>query len=104
MTNSKLAFLTIFALPVPVIAALVGIHCQGAAFTDSFANDRAAERLSDPATAGGQSITSITLSPAAMTGGESATGTVYLRHPAAAGGVTVTLHTSGVANLPERVV
>ena len=104
MTSSKLAFLTIFALPIPVIAALVGIHCQGAAFTDSFTNDRAAARLIDPATAGGQTITSIILSPAGMTGGESATGTVYLRYPAATGGLTVTLRTTGAAQLPDRVV
>ncbi|HKO44817.1 MAG TPA: hypothetical protein VJU84_16180 [Pyrinomonadaceae bacterium] len=104
MTSSKLAFLTIFALPVPVIAALVSIHCQDAAFTDSFTNERAAARLLDPATAGGQSITSITLSPAAMTGGESATGTVSLRYPAPAGGLAITLRATGAASLPERVV
>ena len=104
MTNSKLAFLTIFALPVPVIAALVSIHCQGAALTDSFANDPAAVKLLSPATAGGQSITSIILSPAAMTGGESATGTVYLRYPATAGGLSVTLRNTGDVKLPDRVV
>jgi hypothetical protein len=104
VTNSKLALLTIFALPVPVIAALVSFHCQGAAFTDSFTRDRAAATLLNPPTAGDQAITSIILSPAAMTGGESVTGTVYLRYPAAAGGVAVTLRASGNANLPDRVV
>ena len=104
MTSSKLAFLTIFALPMPVIAALVSIHCQGAAFTNSFTNDRATAGLLDPAAAGGQSITSIVLSPAAMTGGESATGIVYLRYPAATGGLSVTLSTTGPANLPDRVL
>ena len=39
-----------------------------------------------------------------MTGGESATGTVYLRYPAAAGGVTLALHSSGLASVPARIV
>lgn len=104
MRSSKLAFLTIFALPVPVIAALVSIHCQGAAFGDTFVNEPFVESLVDPGTAGGQSLTSFILSPAAITGGESSTGTVYLRYPASAGGVTVSLRNSSGATLPERVV
>ncbi|HKO61718.1 MAG TPA: hypothetical protein VJV03_11205 [Pyrinomonadaceae bacterium] len=103
MRSTRLALLTIFALPFPVIAALVSIHCQGAALTSSFTNEPIAETVLDPATAGGQSITSVILSPAAMTGGEPAAGTVYLRYPAPSGGLTVTLRANG-ATLPDRIV
>lgn len=109
MRSSKLAFLTIFALPVPVIAALVSIHCQGAALTDlslNSTNEPLVEARIDPATQGGQTITSFILSPAAIAGGKHSTGTVYLRYPAAAGGVTVTLKNSNSngATLPEKIV
>ena len=102
MKGSRLAFFTILALPVPVIAALVSIHCQGLAVTGSFTNP-AAETLLDPAT-GGQSITSVIVSPAALTGGASANGIVQLRYPAPSGGQTVMLRTTGAATLPDRVV
>ncbi len=104
MTSSKLAFLTIFALPVPVIAALVSLHWQNAGFEDSFPNDAAAERVLNPAPVGGQTITSFILSPTAITGGESSTGTVFLRYPAPAGGLSVSLRNTGNATVPEHVV
>ena len=104
MRSSKLAFLTFFALPVPALAALVSIHCQGVAFINSFKYDRAAATVLNPPSAEGQSITSVVFSPAVMTGGEPTTGTVYLRYPAAAGGVTVSLRTSEFVKLPDRIV
>jgi hypothetical protein len=106
MRSSKLAFLTIFALPVPVIAALVSIHCQDAAFTEPSANQAFIESRIDPAEGGGQAITSFILSPAAITGGEPSSGIVYLRYPAAAGGVSVNLRNSDAngATTPKEVV
>ena len=109
MRSSKLAFLTIFALPVPVIAALVSMHCQDGAFTglsnDSI-NQPFVEARVNPAMAGGQTITSFILSPAAIAGGKSSTGTIFLRYPAPSGGLTVTLRNSNPngVTVPEKVV
>src|SRR5687767_1375191 len=59
--NSKLTALTIFALPLPVITALVSLHCHGAGSPNTgFANPTAASEStgSGASVAGGQTITS----------------------------------------------
>ena len=65
MRTLRLAALTIFALPLPVIAALVSVHCHGAGPTET---SESFEAL-DPALSGGQAITSFIVSPAAIPGG-----------------------------------
>jgi hypothetical protein len=47
---------------------------------------------------------SITLSPASVTGGTSATGTVFLNSPAPAGGTEATLSTSNLVARPQPIV
>lgn len=109
MRSYKLAFLTIFALPVPVVAALVSIHCQGAALTDlsiTATNEPLVEGSTNPPTLARQTITSFILSPGTLGGGKTSTGTVYLRYPAGAGGVSVSLQNSNpsAATHPQRIV
>ncbi len=97
MKRFKLAALTMFALPFPLVAILVSVHCQSAGFPvpdpDALGSD--AITLENPdsrfSVAAGQSITSLMISPAAMTGKQVSTGTVTLRYPAPTGGLVVTL-------------
>jgi hypothetical protein len=107
MRNSKLAILTILALPLPVIAALVSFHCHGATFSNDLIsrNEIATEQVSQQRTNAGQTITSFLISPATVEGGSSSSGTVYLRYPAAAGGVVVILKNSDPAgaSIPQFV-
>lgn len=109
MRNSKLAALTLLALPLPVIAALVSVHCHSAGFSDAglagLTETSESLEMNSSAAAGGQAITSFLVSPAAVTGGGNSTATISLRYPAPAGGVVITLsgETSGVA-IPNQVV
>ena len=100
MKLPKLALLTILALPIPVVAALVSIHCSGVARTNTeppvaeevySSGDWKTSRL-NPGTSEGQTITSLVVSPAAIVGGRDSSGTVYLRYPAPAGGTNVSLN------------
>src|SRR5688572_30072273 len=108
--NSKLAVLTLFALPLPVIAALISVQCSGAGFADpglaGLTETSDSLLMNSSPVAAGQAITRLVVSPAAVTGGGNSTGTISLRYPAAAGGIVVTLHSDGPADvtLPRRVV
>lgn len=111
MRKSKLAFLTMFALPLPVIAALVSIHCHGAALTNELRNtandsDQPIDVRSNAAIDGGQTITSFIVSPAALVGGKPATARIDLRYPAPEGGLLITLKNtaSNGASIPTHVV
>lgn len=110
MRSSKLALLTIFALPLPVIAALVSIHCHGAALTTErrtvTGNDQPIDIRSNATIAGGQTITSFIVSPAALVGGKPARATINLRYPAPDGGLIVTLKNSAPngAGIPQNVL
>ncbi len=108
MKGLRLAILTIFALPLPVVGALVGAHCHGAGFPNGtvlpvaeVAQSRARLQAVD-----GQSLKSFIISPSLLVGGNSATGTVFLRYPAARGGLVVTLKNSGSSgvSVPNRVI
>lgn len=99
MTSSRLAFLTLFALPVPVIAALISIQCQSAVSTDVVAGQVYPESRTNPATENAQAITSFVLSPGTITGGETLTATVQLRFPAPRGGVSINLKNSDSATV-----
>jgi hypothetical protein len=107
--TSKLAALTIFGLPLPLIAALVSVHCHGAGFTNGGLADptetgESFEAL-DPAAAGGQTITSFIVSPAAVSGGRNSTATISLRYPAPAGGIVIALQSSDDSDvaIPHQV-
>ncbi|MFN2491866.1 MAG: hypothetical protein ABR501_03165 [Pyrinomonadaceae bacterium] len=113
MRNSKLAVLTILALPLPVFAALISIQCHTSGLTTErpltedvvAVNERLTEGRTKAAAAGGQTITSFIISPATVVGGKLSVGTVYLRYPAPAGGVVITLMNSepSGADIPQRV-
>ncbi len=109
MRNLKLATLTLFALPLPVVAALVSVHCHSAGLTTNGLADRTETseslKATGPAARGSQSITSFIVSPAAVTGGQNSTATVSLRYPAPAGGIAIKLQNdfSGV-NIPHQIV
>jgi hypothetical protein len=90
MTGPKLAVLTVFALPIPVVAALFGIHCHGAQLTSQLAEPPGFEVNTNLA-AEGQRLISLFISPAAIPGGSSSKGTVSLRYPAGPGGELVAL-------------
>ena len=110
MRNSKLVVLTLFALPLPVIAALVSAHCQGAGFTNSSllvpAETGEYENARAVAASAGQAITSFIVSPAAVTGGGNSTGTISLRYPAPPGGIVIALQSGGPSEvrIPQQVV
>jgi hypothetical protein len=108
MKNRSLAALTIFALPLPVIAALISVHCHGAGLTNNalIVEDGDGEQMTQQAMNAGQTITNFIISPATVAGGKSSNGSVYLRYPAKAGGVMVTLDSSrsGDAGLPHSVL
>jgi hypothetical protein len=110
MRNSTLAALTLFALPLPVVAALVSLHCQSAGSkTNGLANPAEISeslKATGPAPASGQSITNFIVSPAAVTGGKNSTATIVLRYPAPAGGIVVVLESSDSSgvSLPRQVV
>lgn len=105
MKRFKLAALTMFALPFPLVAILLSVHCQSAGFPapglDELDRDEPVSGNPEAraAVSAGQSITSLMLSPAAMTGKRVSTGTVTLRYPAPAGGLVVKLHTSDRTNV-----
>jgi hypothetical protein len=106
MKKSKLLFL-ILMLPLPVIAALIVFYFQGNSLIDSGQSTQSAYGSSNAAIAEkAQAITSFTFSPATMVGGDKTSGTITLRHPAPAGGVTITLNSSGlaVARIPKSVI
>ncbi|MFN2516034.1 MAG: hypothetical protein ABR556_07450 [Pyrinomonadaceae bacterium] len=113
MRNSKLAILTILALPLPVFAALISIHCHTSGLTterpnneDAVAvNEQIIQGRANAAAAGGQTITSFIISPATVVGGRSSAGIVSLRYAAPAGGLVISLKNSDPsgASIPERV-
>ncbi|HKO98112.1 MAG TPA: hypothetical protein VJU86_14035 [Pyrinomonadaceae bacterium] len=109
MKRFKLAALTAFALPFPLLAVMLSVHCHGAGFPASGPEDsdlsieHPGSRVS---VAAGQSITSLMLGPAVLQGGEGSTGTISLRYPAPAGGLVVSLQNNdkGKLDLPAQVV
>lgn len=103
MKKHKLVFL-LFMLPLPVIAALIALQFQTAGFwADGKPADGSNQGLAK--SADGQAITSFTFSPATTTGGNSSTGTISLRHPAQAGGMTVILsnNNASIVRAPKSV-
>lgn len=114
MKHSRLALLTILALPIPVVAALVSIHCNGVARTNTepateevvySGGDWKASRA-NPGISEGQTITSLIVSPATVVGGRDSSGSVYLRYPAPAGGTSVSLNSDNASttNIPRQVI
>ena len=107
--NSKLAALTLFALPLPVIAALISVQCSGASFSDpglAGLTETGESLTNSSAAPGGQTITSFIVSPAAVTGGGNSTGTISLRYPAPPGGIVIALQSDGPSDvrIPQNVV
>ena len=110
--NSKLAALTLFALPLPVIAAVLSLHWHSAGFTNAgladptTTNEGIESRGSAASVAGGQTITSFIISPAAVSGGRASIGTISLRYPAPTGGILIALQNSGSSDvaIPPQVV
>ncbi len=95
---------TLLALPIPVIAALVSIHCHGATLPANIRlldNDEVSAVHPD-----GQTIKTFIVSPAAIAGGSPAKATIHLRYPAPAGGFAVDLTSNDKNNaaIPQRVV
>ncbi len=92
-----------------MIAALITVQCHSAGFTTStFISPTETNDHSNASVlaAGGQAISSFIVSPAAMTGGGTSTATISLRYPAPAGGIVITLHSSGPSDvrIPPQVV
>lgn len=112
MKTLKLAGLTIFALPLPLIAVMFSVHCHGAGFPIGDLADENARNVAveSPASrlsvAGGQSITSLMISPAALSAGQASTGTIAMRYRAPAGGLVIALHNTDRAHvsIPAQVV
>ncbi|MEK6282920.1 MAG: right-handed parallel beta-helix repeat-containing protein [Acidobacteriota bacterium] len=109
--HSKLAGLTVCALPLLVIATLLSSNWHDAGFTnallaDPAVNESIESRRSPVSVAGGQTITSFIISPAAVPGGRPSTGTISLRYPASAGGILIALQNSGGSDvtIPSQVV
>jgi len=103
---NKLATLT-FLLSLPVISALVALQFFATAPT---ANNRLFEKPGDELSVNlagdsGQTITTFSLSPAAVTGGRPSTGTINLRYAAPVGGALIKLSSSypSAVTLPAQV-
>ena len=106
MKKSRLLVL-ILMLPLPVIAALIIFYFQGNSLKGDGQSPQGANDISHAAIAEkSQGITGFTFSPATMVGGDKSSGTITLRHPAAAGGVSITINSSGSvgARIPKSVI
>ena len=113
MRNSRLALLTILALPLPAIAALITIQWHTAGINGSPTVSHAPDPNGDgiPSSVNsrvlaGQAISSLILGPATIESGDSTTGVVMLRRPAREGGVVVTLSNPNpsLIGIPKSVV
>ena len=111
MKTSRIALLTIFALPLPAIAALATIHCGTSGDSPSSWHVPAANGYGTPGSSNaeasaGQAISALILGPATVKSGDSTTGVVVLRRPAKSGGVVVTLSNPNpsLADFPKSVV
>lgn len=105
MKKSKLLVL-ILMLPLPVIAALVVFYFQGTGLrADGQSPHSNNAAIAEAVAAKAQAITSFTFSPATMVGGDKSSGTITLRHPAPAGGLTIAINSNGltVARIPKSI-
>ena len=106
MNKHKFTILILMS-PLPLIVALIVLHFQAAglwsnAQTNQSLPDRNRAKVAD---SDGQAITSLTLSPATLPGGNSSIATLNLRRPAPAGGAVVMLAQSNspAVRLPTSV-
>ncbi len=89
----------LFIMSLLMIASLVVRHFQAPGLISERlavlgANGQSLQRSKSAANSNGQAITSFTLSPATMLGGNPSTGTILLRNPIQASGATITLSNS----------
>lgn len=111
MRNARLALLTVLALPLPAIAALITIHYATFGNGSPTASQPAdvngiGPGFSSANVLAGQAISSLILGPATIESGDSTTGVVMLRRPARADGVVVTLSNANPSqvSIPKNVV
>ncbi|HEV2761355.1 MAG TPA: right-handed parallel beta-helix repeat-containing protein, partial [Pyrinomonadaceae bacterium] len=97
--------------PLPLLAALFVLLPQGAGLWENLRETfrpqgSATPRANGVADPSGQAVTGLTLSPAAVAGGQTSDATVTLRRPAPAGGVSVQLSSggAGAARVPRSVL
>lgn len=100
------ALFTLFALPIPVIAALISFYYLGGKFPAGMGFVSNGTENSVAVRTDREAIASFIVSPAAVVGGKDSTATINLRHAAPAGGVVVSLSTTGAAQnvVPTQIV